>query len=353
MNSNPKDWEKTILVVDDTTENIDILRVALGPHYRVKVATHGRLALKIATTSPAPDLILLDVMMPGLDGYAVCRLLKANASTQAIPVIFVTTRSEVADEAMGFALGAADYIVKPLSPPIVLARVKTHLALADQRRHLEDLVQERTRALERRSQELEETHIEMIQQLGRAAEFRDNETGMHVQRMSHYCRLLGLATGMTPQEADQLRYAAMMHDIGKIGIPDHILLKPGKLTADEFAVIKRHPTIGAGIIGPQKVELLRLAQSIALSHHEKWDGGGYPQGLMGEAIPLEGRITALADVFDALVSKRPYKEPWPLDKALGLLEEGAGAHFDPRLSALFLALRPQVVEIMHTYEDES
>ena len=349
--------QPSILVVDDTPENIDVLRGVLGPHYIVKVATNGALALKIAAAAP-PDLILLDVMMPEMDGYEVCRRLKEDEATRAIPVIFVTAKSDTNDETRGFELGAADYIAKPVSPPVVLARVRTHLSLRDQTRHLESLVQKRTRALERRTEELEakeaelrETRVEIIRQLGRAAEHRDNETGMHVIRIGYMSRVLGRAVGMEEERAEMLMHASMMHDIGKIGVPDHILLKPGKLTDEEFAEIKRHPEIGAGIIGDHPHALLRMSRAIAESHHEKWNGGGYPKGLAGEAIPLEARIVALVDVFDALLSERPYKKAWSNEEAIDLIREERGRHFDPELTDLFLERVPALLEIRREYHD--
>lgn len=344
---------KSILIVDDTPDNLDILKGVLGAHFGVKVAINGRVALKIAASSPKPDLILLDVMMPEMDGYEVCRRLKADGATRDIPIIFVTAKSEVEDEAHGFSLGAADYIAKPISPPIVLARVRTHLVLNDQRKLLEDQVQLRTAQLMIRNIELDETRIEVVCQLGRAAEYRDDSTGMHIQRMSRISRLLGLSVGFTEQEADMLMYAAMMHDIGKIGIPDEILRKPGPLTAEEFEKIKAHPEIGAAIIGEQRSELLRQAREICLTHHEKWNGSGYPKGLRGEEIPLIGRIVAISDVFDALTAVRPYKSAWPIDKALDLIEREAGRHFDPALPPLFLSLKPELLAIMGQFSNDA
>lgn len=339
------------MVVDDTQENIDILKGMLSEFYTVKVATGGRLALKVAFSPKPPDLILLDVMMPDMDGYEVCRLLKADDRTRNIPVIFVTAKSEVEDEAYGFSLGAADYIVKPISAPIVMARVKTHLEMYDRSRHLESLVKEKTEYLLARTNELQETRLEIIRRLGRAAEYRDNETGMHVIRLSHFTRLLARKAGLTDFESDQIMYAALMHDVGKIGIPDHILLKPGKLTEDEFEVIKRHPQIGAEIIGEHQSDLLKLSRVVALTHHEKWNGRGYPNGLKGEDIPLAGRITAIADIFDALTSVRPYKKAWTVDETLELIEKESGEALDPTLVPLFLELRPEVEKIMRTFRD--
>ena len=338
--------QPTVLVVDDVPENIDVLAGILRPEYKVKVSLNGEKALEIAKAGPAPDLILLDIMMPGIDGYEVCRRLKADLTTRRIPVIFVTAKGEVRDEALGFEVGGVDYITKPVSPPIVQARVRTHLALYDQARALSGLVRQRTQALN-------DTRLQVIRRLGRAAEFKDNETGLHVIRMSHYSRLLGLVAGLGEDEVDVLFNAAPMHDIGKIGIPDRILQKPGKLDTGEWEVMKQHAEIGARIIGNHDSILLETARVIALTHHEKWNGRGYPEGLEGDEIPLVGRIVAIADVFDALTSVRPYKRAWPVDEAVGLLQKEAGQHFDPDLISKFLEVLPQVLEIKERYAEVS
>lgn len=342
--------KNSLLVVDDTPENIDVLRGILGAEYSVKVANSGQLALKIVAAQP-PDLILLDVMMPGMNGYEVCRRLKENEATRHIPVIFVTALGEAEDETRGFELGAADYIVKPVSPPIVRARVRAHLGLADQRRYLAHLVAERTGELERSNRQLEQTHLVMLKQLGRAADYRDNETGMHIVRVGNFSKLLGMAAGFLESQAELLMYASMMHDIGKIGVPDRILLKPGKLTAEEFEVIKKHPEIGAEIIGEHDAEVLKMAKLIALGHHEKWNGQGYPHGLGGTDISIAARIVAIADVFDALTCIRPYKRAWPIEDALELIEKEAGQHFDPELARLFLGMETEVRRIATEYSD--
>ena len=330
--------KQVILIVDDVPANIDVLSEILRPTYQVKVVTSGMMALKIAMQSNPPDLILLDVMMPEMDGYEVCRQLKANATTRNIPIIFITAMDEVKDETTGFALGAVDYITKPVNPAIVQARVKTHLALVDQNRVLEKKVNARTA-------EIKDTRLQIINCLGTAAEYRDEETGMHIFRMSQYCRLIALAAGFSQEEADLLLQAAPMHDVGKIGIPDRILLKPGKLDPEEWQIMKTHTTIGAKIIGNHPSKLLKLAHEIALSHHEKWDGTGYPQGLVGEEISLAGRVVMLADVFDALTSERPYKKAWSEEKAVAEINQGSGTHFDPQLVQAFMKVLPQILEI--------
>jgi len=335
--------KQTVLVVDDTPENIDVLVGTLKHDYNVKAAINGEMALKIVQTTP-PDIILLDIMMPGIDGYEVCRRLKEDYTTRHIPIMFITAKIGVEDEIKGFELGAVDYITKPISPPIVKARVHTHLALYDQNRELDRKVHLKTR-------QLHETRLQIIQRLGRAAEYKDNETGMHVIRMSHYSRILGHAVGMSEIEVDMLMNAAPMHDVGKIGIPDSILKKTGKLDEDEFEIMKTHCEIGAEIIGNDASELLKMAKVVALTHHEKWNGTGYPRGLAGEDIPRVGRIVAIADVFDALTSKRPYKEAWPVNDAIGFMKSEAGEHFDPHLVELFLEVMPEILVINEQFAE--
>lgn len=334
---------ETILVVDDVPENIDVLAGMLRPRYRVQFATNGPDALELCLRDP-PSLILLDVMMPVMSGYDVCRRLKADMRLCDIPVIFLTALTESRDEEMGLALGAVDYLHKPCKPAIVAQRVRIHLDLHNQNLVLEARVRERTR-------QLEDSRIEIIRRLGRAAEYRDNETGLHVVRMSQSAGLLARAAGVPATRADLLVEAAPMHDIGKIGIPDRVLLKPGKLDADEWTIMKTHPLIGAEIIGEHDSDLLRLARTVALSHHEKWDGSGYPYGLAGEAIPLEGRIVTIADVFDALTSERPYKKAWSTDAAIDYIRGQSGLGFDPALVTLFDTVLPEMIEINRRLAD--
>ncbi|MCK5001494.1 MAG: two-component system response regulator [Gammaproteobacteria bacterium] len=336
--------KQTVLVVDDTPENIDVLVGTLKHDYHVKAAINGEMALKIVQASP-PDIILLDIMMPGIDGYEVCRRLKADYTTKHIPIIFITAKIGIQDELMGLELGAVDYITKPISPPVVKARLQTHLALHDQNRELDRKVRDQT-------QQINKTRLQIIQRLGRAAEYKDDDTGLHVIRMSQYSHILGLAAGMSETEADMLMNAAPMHDIGKIGIPDSILKKPGKLDDNEFDIMKTHCEIGAEILGEDTSELLQLARVVALTHHEKWNGDGYPNGLAGEEIPRVGRIVAIADVFDALTSARPYKDAWTVEDAVELLQStsGAGAHFDSQLVTLFVDALPEILEIKEQFE---
>jgi len=336
--------QSSILIVDDRPENIDILNDVLFPHYRIRIALNGEKALKIAFSASPPDLILLDVMMPGLNGYQVCEKLKSNPDTRTIPVIFVTSMSEADNEEKGLELGAVDYITKPVNPAIVLARVKTHLALYDQARELARLVSQRTA-------ELKKTRQQIIRRLGRAAEFRDNETGNHIVRMSHFSRLIGQAAGLGEESVDILFNASPMHDVGKIGIPDRILLNQGKLKPEEWELIRQHAQIGADIIGTHSDDLLQAAHTIALCHHEKWDGSGYPQGLKGEDIPLMARIVAIADVFDALTSDRPYKKAWSVDAAARYIEDQAGAYFDPGLIPPFKSVLPEILRLKERFSD--
>ncbi|MCR6631869.1 MAG: response regulator [Magnetospirillum sp.] len=335
---------QTVLVVDDTPGNIDVLSGALRSSYRVKAALNGERALAIASSDPMPDIILLDVMMPDMDGYEVLRRLRANPMTAPIPVIFVTALSDESDEYKGLELGAVDYIAKPITPSIVRARVRTHLALHQQNRELERKVQERT-------EELQRTRLEIIRRLGRAAEFRDNETGLHVIRMSHYSRLLVEAVSSSSDWADLVFNAAPMHDVGKIGIPDQILLKPGPLSPAEWEIMRTHPVIGGQIIGDDPSHLMRLSRVIAENHHERWDGQGYPHGLRGNDIPQAARIVALADVLDALTTERPYKKAWPLERAVDHIRQMRGIHFDPLLVDVLTDLLPEVLKIMRLYQD--
>ena len=320
-----------VLLVDDEATNLQVLRQILQDDYRLLYAKDGEKALELAQANPV-ELILLDIMMPAMTGYEVCRKLKAMPHTAAVPVIFVTALSDVMDETEGFEAGAVDYITKPVSPPIVRARVRTHLSLVD-------------------AAELRRSRLQVIQRLGQAAEYKDNETGMHVIRMSYYARQLALAAGFSEAHAEDLLNAAPMHDVGKIGIPDAILQKPGKLDAGEWQVMRSHAEIGAAIIGEHAAGLLKMARTIALTHHEKWDGSGYPNGLKGEEIAVEGRIVAIADVFDALTSERPYKRAWTVAEAIATMSGDSGKHFDPALLELFVAHLPAMLEIKAQWKE--
>ncbi|GBF41800.1 CheY-like receiver domain-containing response regulator [Leptospira ellinghausenii] len=321
-----------VLIIDDEPTNLQILNEILKNDYILFFAKDAEKGWELANRE-SPDLILLDVMMPEVTGYELIQRLKENQNTKYIPVIFVTALTDVGDEEKGFKLGAVDYITKPVSPSIVIARVKTHLSLVD-------------------SEEVKITRLQIIQRLGMASEYKDNETGMHVIRMSHYSKTLALAIGYSEEGAEEILNAAPMHDVGKIGIPDSIIQKPGKLTEEEWQIMKRHPQIGAEIIGDHHSSLLKLAKSIALTHHEKYDGTGYPYQLKGEKIPLEGRIIAIADVFDALTTVRPYKKAWEVEDALSYLQKESGTHFDPQLVKEFLKVLPKVLEIKAEWPED-
>ena len=335
----------TILIVDDTTENLIVLNQILRSDYALTIAKSGEKALQLALETQ-PDLILLDVVMPGMSGIDVCRALKADPRLRHIPVIFCSVLGAEHEEQLGFDVGAVDYITKPLSPALVRARIRTHLALQDQNRALEQMVRKRTR-------DLAEKRLEVVRKLGRAAEYRDNETGLHVVRMSYYSRTLAASLGLKEAELDRLLQAAPMHDVGKIGVPDSILQKPGKLDEAEWVIMRKHPKIGAHILDSPDDPLLQDAGLIALNHHEKWDGSGYPNRRAGEEIPLFARIVALADVFDALTTARPYKRAWPVPEALSYIRGESGTHFDPRLIPRFFDALPEILEIKQRYAEDS
>ncbi|UTF59331.1 two-component system response regulator [Gilvimarinus sp. DA14] len=318
-----------ILVVDDEPVNLKVMQRVLAEDYRLAFAKSGPAALELVAQEP-PKLILLDVMMPGMSGIEVCQALKEDPATRAIPVIFVTAMNDHDDEYNGFEVGAVDYITKPITPALVRARVKNHLSLVQ-------------------AELLQQAHIDLVQRLGSAAEYKDEDTGEHILRMSHYSKLLALAAGLNEAHAELIRQAAPMHDVGKIGIPDAILLKPGRLTTEEFEHMKAHAQIGANILRGSQSPLIKLAHTLALEHHEKWDGSGYPKGLRGEQISLEARIVAIADVFDALTSKRPYKPAWPTADAFALIADQAGHHFDPALANLFITLEADILAIRQEY----
>lgn len=328
---------QTVLVVDDTLANLDLLKELLAPTYTVKIATSGELALKIIAKQ-APDIILLDVMMPGMDGYEVCKYLKSKSETEYIPVIFVTAMVEAQNEQFGFDLGAVDYITKPITPAIVLARIKAQLALADQQRASDQQVEKRT-------EELAKSQKDAITMLGKAGHYNDKDTGGHIWRMAQYSSALARAAQWSVEQSQLLELAAPMHDTGKIGIPDAILKAPRKLTAEEWEVMKTHAEIGYGILSVSETPLFQMAAEVAYGHHEKWDGSGYPRGLKGEDISEAARIVMIADVFDALTMSRPYKDEWNTDRAFDILKKDSGSHFDERLVDLFISIKPEILEI--------
>jgi putative two-component system response regulator len=357
--------KQLVLVIDDSPQNLSLMDELLGEDYNVKVAPSGARGLRIARNQPIPDLILLDVMMPEMDGYETCRQLKADPVTRDIPVIFLTAKTQMADEQLGFSVGAVDYITKPISPPIVLARVRTHLMLRAAAIFLEDKNAYLENEVNRRTEEVVAIEEATVLAMTSLAETRDNETGRHILRTQRYVRALALALRkhprfaayLTDQTIELLFRSAPLHDIGKVGIPDRILLKPGKLEPDEFEIMKSHTTLGfeslqraCESIG-RPIAYLRLASEIALSHQEKWDGSGYPQGLAGDAIPISARLMAVADVYDALISRRVYKEPFSHEHSVAMIKEGAGRHFDPDIVEVFLAIQDECLDIAVKYQD--
>jgi putative two-component system response regulator len=358
--------KQTILVVDDTPDNITLLCSLLGEEYRNKVATNGVKALKIARAEPHPDLILLDIMMPEIDGYEVCRQLKADPATEHIPVIFLTAKTQEGDETRGFELGAVDYITKPIVPPILMARVHTHLALQDARKFLEQQNVVLEKQVEQRTRQLAALQDAIIIAMASLAETRDNDTGHHIRRTQHYVRELAAclkrrekyAGNIDERFISTLYKTAPLHDIGKVGVPDRILLKPGRLTPDEFEEMKRHTLYGRdAIIAAEKSmeapeSFLLTARDIAYSHHEKWDGTGYPERLAGETIPLPARLMAIADVYDALITRRIYKEAMPHEEAVKIIEAGRGTHFDPEVVDAFNEVHDKFSAIAAQFAEE-
>ncbi|MBF0285919.1 MAG: two-component system response regulator [Magnetococcales bacterium] len=350
MDAKPK-----ILVVDDAPENLQILVETLRDSFAVVTAKNGEKALTLAQANP--DLVLLDVMMPGMDGFEVCLKLKANPNTWSIPVLFITALHDEASEVRGLTVGGVDFITKPFNPVLVQARIRSHLELKCHKDRLDELVGERTR-------ELEQTQDITIATLASLAEARDPETGGHIRRTQQYVRLLAdhlkdhprFTELRQPGMVELLYKSSPLHDVGKVGTPDHILLKPGKLTDEEFVEMKKHAVYGWNAL---KVALrrmgensfLRIAAEIAYTHHEQWDGGGYPRGLAGDAIPVSGRLMALVDVYDALISRRVYKEGMPHERAAAIISEGRGRHFDPDVVDAFLALQARFHEIAELNQD--
>jgi putative two-component system response regulator len=365
MNDSSVAMLATILLVDDTPENLVVLGELLRPHYRVRVASSGQRALDVAATAPRPDLILLDVMMPGMDGYATLRALRQDPSAADIPVIFVTAMDSIQDEEYGLSLGAVDYITKPVRPAIVLARVRAQLELKQARDWLKDRNTVLEAEVTRRMGENQLIQDVSIQALARLAETRDPETGNHLSRTQGYVRALAtklrghprFAGLLTERYIDLLVKSAPLHDIGKVGIPDHILLKPGKLDPDEWVIMKTHAKMGSDAIehaeedSEHPVEFLILAKEIAHWHHERWDGSGYPDGLVGEAIPLSARLMTLADVFDALISRRCYKEPIAMDETRRIILAERGRQFDPDVTDAFEAIFDEFLDIAGRYND--
>lgn len=320
---------RPILIVDDEPTNLAVLQRILEADYRLVFARTGAEALS-AVVKHHPALILLDIEMPDMDGYSVCKALKAEPASENIPVIFVTNLSDFGNEKLGFAAGCVDYLAKPVVPDIVLARVRTHLSLV-------------------KTSELASSHRDAIFMLGEAGHYNDNDTGDHIWRMAAYSKALAKKLGWTTEQIELLELAAAMHDTGKIGISDLVLRKPGKLDADEWEIIKTHCQIGFDIMSKSKAPIFVMAAEIALSHHEKWDGSGYPQGLAATAIPESARIVSIADVFDALTMSRPYKEAWTVEAAFAYIQEHAGQQFDPHIAQCFQEIKSEIISIRNKW----
>lgn len=355
----------TILVVDDTPENLQLINALLREKYKLRLANDGALALELVHQEPQPDLILLDINMPGLDGYEVCRRLKTDHKVRSIPVIFLTALDSDTDQEKGFQLGCVDYITKPVSPPLLLARVATHVTLKNATDLLSDQNEYLLKEVSRRTNQVEKVQDVTIMAMASLAETRDNDTGMHIRRTQNYVKALAdelhrdspYANYFNAGVINALYKSAPLHDIGKVGIPDDILLKPGRLSVDEFEIMKRHTILGARIIESaeslldESSSFLRFAREIAHSHHENWDGSGYPDGLAGDAIPLSARLMALADVYDALISRRCYKLPFDHQEAASFIQAQTGLKFDPIIVMAFQQISEQFSAIAATYRD--
>ncbi len=364
--SNALDFTRkpVVLVVDDTPDNLALIAELLKGIYQIRIANNGEKALQLARSNP-PDLILLDIMMPGLSGYEVCTALKADAATRHIPVIFLTAMIAKDEEKKGLDMGAADFITKPVNPPVLLARVATQLQVKAAADFLKDQNSYLEAEVERRGRELTAIQDVTILAMASLAETRDNDTGNHIRRTQHYMRCLAnhlrthprFSAFLTERTIDMLYKSAPLHDIGKVGIPDRILLKPGRFEPHEFEIMKTHCKLGRDAIQHAEdqlglqVDFLAFAKEIAYGHQEKWDGKGYPEGLAGDAIPISARLMAVADVYDALISRRVYKEGMPHEKAVAIIQEGRGTHFDPDMVDAFLEVEAQFRAIAAQYAD--
>lgn len=325
---------KSVLIVDDMPGNIDLLKDILSEHYKVKIAKSGKIALSIINRC-LPDVILLDIMMPGMNGFEVCKILKSNPKTEDIPIIFLTAVTDALYEQEGFKVGGVDFITKPITPLTTLSRVATHLRLAEINRCNKQLVEQKTKQLDNALQSA-------IGMLGAVGQLNDTDTSVHMWRMADYSAALARAAGCEESQVELLRLAAPMHDTGKVAIPHSILKSPNKLTEEEWVVMRQHTVLGHQILEKGEAPLFKLAAEVALAHHERWDGSGYPFGLSGKDIPLSARIVALADVFDALTMKRSYKKSWTVEESLEHIRKGANAHFDPELVEHFLFIEEEL-----------
>jgi putative two-component system response regulator len=345
-----------IQIVDDEPQNLMVLEAMLiSQGYKVTMANNGKQAIEKALTDP-PDLVLLDIMMPVMDGYETVQALKENEKTRHIPVVMVTALTQVEDRVKALESGADDFMTKPVDKTEVRARVRSLLKvkayndhMKNYQKELETEVARQTEELRRAFNQLKEANLETIIRLSRAAEYKDDDTGAHVLRMSHYAAAIACKMGYEHDMCRRILEAAPMHDVGKIGIPDSILLKPGPLNADEWDVMRRHPFMGKKILEGSDSPIIQLAETIAYTHHEKWDGTGYPKKLKGTDIPQVGRIVALADVFDALTTKRPYKEPFSLEKSFTIIREERDRHFDPEVVDAFFNAEDEILLIKEKY----
>ena len=359
------DQRKTILIIDDSLDDIAFMSSILKDIYRIEVATDMDKALQIAFSEAPPDLVLIDIMMPEKIGYNMCRYFKSIPETSDIPVIFLSSKSDVEEEKMAFEIGAVDYITEPVSPTVFLARINTHLQLKNARDFLKDKAEYLEQEVVRRTKEISMIQDVTMVTMGSLAETRDNETANHIRRTQNYVKLLATKLKdhprfkkfLTDENIMLLFKSAPLHDMGKVGIPDHILLKPGELTPEEFEIMKTHTTIGRDAILSAEnllgtpVPFLRFGMEIAYGHHEKWNGAGYPEGLSGDDISVPGRLMAVADVYDALISRRIYKPPYPHEDSVDIIREASGTHFDPDMVEAFLVLAGQFNKIAQKYAD--
>ncbi len=354
MKDNP-----VILVVDDQPQNVELIEAYLAPQgYEIVTAVNGEEALgKISGRKI--DLVLLDVMMPGMDGFEVTRRVRQDDKHRLLPIVLVSGLQETGDRVKGIEAGCDDFISKPFDKMELLARVRSLLKVKEYndlmsnfRKELESEVAKRTEELKHVFERVKAASLETIYRLSRASEYRDDDTGTHIKRMSRYSAAVARHMGLDESTVETILYAAPMHDLGKIGIPDRILLKPGKLDPLEWEIMKSHTTIGAGILKGSEAEFIRLGETIAQHHHEKWDGSGYPDGLKGSKIPIVGRITTIADVFDALTTKRPYKEAFVVERSLAIIKGGRGSHFDPDVVDAFLAIQDEILFIKKQYDND-
>lgn len=326
--------DKRVLIVDDVPSNIDLLKSILAEHYQVQVAKSGQVALDIINRC-TPDIVLLDIMMPGMNGFDVCKMLKADAKTADIPVVFLTAITDAHHEQEGFNVGCVDFITKPITPLTTLSRVATHLKLAENNKRNKQTIVDRTKQLDNALQSA-------IEMLGEVGQLNDTDTGVHMWRMADYCAILARAIGWQEEQVELLKLAAPLHDTGKVGIPHSILKSPNKLSDEEWEIMRQHTVIGHQILIKSDAPLFKLAAEVALGHHERWDGTGYPFGLTGHEIPQSARIVALADVFDALTMERSYKQSWTVEEALGHIKKAAHSHFDPELVDCFLSIESEI-----------